>query len=314
MRHLTKFTLVFIFTLITVFSCKAGDDKNEYKTDPVTGVKYRFIKHDKEGVKPVLGDIAFVRIVYKREDDSLLFDSHAGGRSDSASIFPLSLISSFHGSLEEAITLMAKGDSASFMINADSIYLKAFKLKGIPPFVKKGSSLKFYIRLVRFETIKQMKDEQYAMIEQHKADVQKMENAEAVTIQTYLKNNNIKVKPMILDSLYILQRTGTSGKSVNEGDTLEVKYTGMLLDGTIFDQSDKGDGGKGTYKFLYKHNAQLIRGWLEVLPTMHEGEKVRILLPSGVAYGGNSAGKEIKPYSPLIFEIEVTKVISPLDK
>lgn len=313
MNHFGKVFSLLIVSILLAFNCKAGDEKNEYKTDLATGVKYLYIKHDAQAAKPVITDIAYVRIVYKRDDDSLLFDSHAG-KTDSTSIIPLSLQKSFRGSLEDAITLMASGDSASFLISTDSIYLKAFKLKEIPPFVKAHSYLKFYIKLVRFETLNQMKDEQYALLGKHKADAKKSQAAEAASIQKYLANNDLKIKPLILDSLYILQRTGTIGKEINDGDTIEIKYTGMLLDGTIFDQSDKGDGGKGTYKFQYKHNAQLIRGWIEVLATMHEGEKVRFLLPSSVGYGPSSAGKDIKPYSTLLFEIEVVKVISPFDK
>lgn len=314
MKNFNKSIAVFALTILAITTCFAGGVKNEYKTDAATGARYLYIKHDIKGAKPVMGDIAFVRIAYKRADDSLLFDSHANGRTDSTSIIPLSLQSTFRGSLEAGITLMAAGDSASFLISADSIYLKAFKLKAIPAYVKPGTDLKFYIKLVRFETVSQMKDEQYALIEKHKEDGKKMQAAEAVQINKYLADKNIKVKPWILDSLYIIQRIGTIGKPINEGDTIEIKYTGMFLDGTVFDQSDKGDGGKGTYKFQYKHNAQLIRGWLEVLPTLHEGEKVRFLLPSNVAYGANGAGKDIKPYTPLLFEIEVVRVISPLDK
>jgi len=314
MNKFKRFSAVFVLPVLLAFNCTAGGVKNDYKTDPATGVKYMYLKHDAKGLKPAIGDIAFVRIVYKRADDSVLFDSRSGGRTDSTSIIPLSLQKSFHGSLEDGITLMAIGDSASFIISADSIYLKAFKLKAVPPFVKAGSNLKFYIKLVRFETVKQMKDEQYALIEKRRVDAKNAQTAEGAAIQKYLADNNIKIKPWVLDSLYILQRTGTIGKQINEGDSVVVKYTGMLLDGTVFDQSDKGDGGKGTYTIQYKRNAQLIRGWIEVLGTMHEGEKVRVLLPSCVGYGPSAMGKDIKPYSPLLFEIEVVKVISPLDK
>ncbi len=316
MNYFTKLFSVLLFVVLATFNCIAGGpSKNTYSTDPATGVRYYFIKHDKKGAKPVMGNIGFVRIVYRRAtDDSLLFDSHGGGRTDSTSIIPLNLQPSFHGSIEEAITLMAAGDSASFLVSADSIYLKAFKLKVLPMFIKPGSDLKFYIKLVKFQTLKQLKDDQYAMMESKKAEIKKIQKAEAPSIAKYLSDNNIRVKPIMLDSMYVLERTGTIGKPVNEGDSVEVKYKGMLFDGTIFDQSDRGDGGKGTYKMQYKHNAQIIRGWIEVIGTMHEGEKVKILLPSSVAYGPYAAGNDIKPYTPLLFEIEVVKVVSPFDK
>lgn len=308
MNNLTKICPVLLIALSGAITATAGGPKNDYKTDPATGVKYLFFKQDKKGVKPKMGDIAYVRIVYKRADDSLLFDSHAGGRTDSTSIIPLSLVSSFKGSLEEGITMMAKGDSASFMISADSIYLKAFRMKVLPMFIKPGSSLKFYVKLVKFETLQQLKDEQYAMIEKRRMDIKQIRDAEAGTIEKYLKDRNIKVKPLMIDSLYVLERSGKPGKAIYEGDSIEVKYKGMLLDGTVFDST------KGTFKFLYKQNAQIIRGWLDVLATMHEGEKVRILLPSSTAYGPYAAGNDIKPYTPLLFDIEVVKVYSPYDK
>ena len=312
--NLRKFSSLVIVSILTAVNCHADGVKDEYKTDPATGVKYLFFKHDKKAAKPLMGDVAFIRLVYKRMDDSLLFDSRSGGRDDSTSMLPLTLKSGFHGSLEQGIAMMSVGDSASFLVSADSIYQKVFKLKEMPRFIKSGSYLKFYIKLVRFETQSQLKDEQYAMIEKRRSDMKKLHSAEGDSIKKYLTDKKINVKPVMVDSLYILQRSGTMGKPINEGDSIELKYTGMFLNGTIFDQSDKGDGGKGTIKVLYRHNAQLIKGWLEVLETMHEGEKVQFLLPSSMAYGSYGAGKNIKPYTPLLFEIEVLKVSSPFEK
>jgi FKBP-type peptidyl-prolyl cis-trans isomerase FkpA len=313
LNYIKKCSSLFLLAIITTFTCAAGDVKNDYKTDPATGVRYLFIKQNKKGIKPAMGDIAFVRLEYKREDDSLLFNSHAGGRTDSTSEIPLTIQATFHGCLEQGIAMMSVGDSASFLINADSIYLKVFKVKTFPKFIKEGSSLKFYIKLVRFETPSQLKDDQYAMIEKRRAEDKRVQSAETDSIKKYLADKNIKVKPTMVDSLYILQRTGTIGRPINIGDSVEVKYTGMFLDGSVFDQSDRGDGSKGTFKLVYTRNAKLIRGWIEVLQTMHEGEKVRFLLPSSLAYG--PAGmKAIKPYTPLLFELEVIKVSSPFDK
>jgi FKBP-type peptidyl-prolyl cis-trans isomerase FkpA len=314
LNQLVKLSSLLILTLPVVLNCTAGDVKSDYKIDPATGVRYIFYKHNSSGDKPALGDIAFVRISYKRDDDSLLFDSHSGGRTDSAAVIPLTLKSVFHASLEEGIAMMAAGDSASFLVSADSLYLKAFKLKALPHFIKNGSDLKFYIKLVKFESPAQLKDEQMAKIEKRREEMAKMQHSEADSIRKFLAKNNIIAKPLMVDSIYILERTGIPGKSVNDGDSILVKYTGMLLDGTVFDQSNKGDGGPGTYKLLYKHNAQLIHGWIDVLGSMHEGEKVKFLLPSSMAYGPFGAGKQIPPYTSLIFEIEILKVITPFDK
>lgn len=305
--------LSFLFTIPLVINCAAaGDTKNEYKTDPATGIKYLFFKHNEKGEKPVMGDVAYIRITYKTANDSLLFDSHSEGRTDSASLIPLTLRKSFEGCLEQGVSLMAVGDSASFLISADSIYLKAFRLKSLPPYIKQGSELKFYIKLVKFKTAKELNEEEYALIEKHREEMKKMQNEESTSIEKYLKDNKITVKPTMIDSLYILEHSGsTKGKPVEDGDSVVVKYTGQFLNGTVFDQSDRGDGGKGTFKFLLRYNAPIIRGWIEVLLNMHEGEKERVLFPSSLAYGPIGAGKTIRPFTPLLFEIEVVKVISP---
>lgn len=313
MNPFKRFFILSLLLVSAVFTSTAGNKEREYKTHAGTGVKYLFFKQDKKGPKPVMGDIAYVRIVYKTSTDSILFDSHEG-HTDSTSIIPLTLTSTFKGSLEQGITLMATGDSASFLVSADSIYLKLFKLKALPAYIKPGSDLKFYVKLLRFETPGELKTREYAMILQRRADMQKMKKAEADSIRKYLKERNIQVKPTMVDSMYILERTGTPGRPINEGDSVEIKYTGMFLDGTVFDQSDRGDGGPGTIKIVYRHNAKLIKGWLDVLETMHQGETVRVLLPSSLAYGSYGAGKDIKPYTPLLFEIKVIRVSSPFEQ
>ncbi len=316
MKRISWFSSSLVIVLLSVaLKSTAADGKIDYKKDPATGVRYLFFKQNSPAVKPAAGDIAFVCVTYKRDDDSLLFDSRTGGHTDSTGSFPLNLKSVFQGSLEQGIQMMSVGDSASFLINADSLYIKAFKLKALPHFIKEGSDLKFYVKLIRFATPDQLKDEQHTKVEKRFDELKKIQNSEADSIKRYLTKNNIKTKPTMVDSIYILERSGGNMiRPIEEGDSIEVKYTGMLLNGTIFDQSNKGDGGKATYKLLFKHNAQLIKGWIEVLSTMHEGEKVRFLLPSSMAYGPFGASKSIPAFTPLLFEIEVIKVISPFDK
>src|SRR6202020_2973127 len=103
---------------------------------------------------------------------------------------------------------------------------------------------------------------------------------------------------------------GTKGKGtqVQVGDSLEIKYKGMFLDGTVFDQSDKGPG-PGTFKVRYNKTMPLIQGWISVLGKMNEGDKVKILIPSKMAYGPQGRG-QIPPYAPLLFEMELVRLKS----
>lgn len=82
-------------------------------------------------------------------------------------------------------------------------------------------------------------------------------------------------------------------------DEVIVHYHGTLPDGTIFDSSvDRGE----TISFPLN---RVIKGWTEILQLMPVGSKWRVYIPHNLAYGDRSAGPYIKPYSALIFEIEL---------
>lgn len=97
---------------------------------------------------------------------------------------------------------------------------------------------------------------------------------------------------------YQVLNLGT-GTSVDISSTLTVKYTGRKLDGTVFDQTT----GDAT---LNSPLTSLIRGW-RVLLGMQKGAKVRIFVPSDLAYGTTGQGS-IAPNSVLDFDIELVDV------
>ncbi len=84
-------------------------------------------------------------------------------------------------------------------------------------------------------------------------------------------------------------------------DTVEVHYTGTLLDGTEFDSSIKR--GKPASFGL----GQVIPGWTEGLQLMRVGGKTRFFIPSDLGYGpGGTRG--IPPNSVLIFDVELLSI------
>lgn len=93
------------------------------------------------------------------------------------------------------------------------------------------------------------------------------------------------------------------GPKPGPSDKVTVHYHGTLLDGTIFDSSvDRGQ--PATFGVT-----QVIQGWEEGLQLMQQGAKWRLFIPSQLAYGERGAGKYIKPYSVLIFELELLEII-----
>ncbi|MBQ5751838.1 MAG: FKBP-type peptidyl-prolyl cis-trans isomerase [Bacteroidaceae bacterium] len=94
-----------------------------------------------------------------------------------------------------------------------------------------------------------------------------------------------------------------NGKKPSATDRVQCHYEGTLIDGTIFDSSIKrGEPA------VFGVN-QVIKGWVEALQLMQEGAKWRLYIPYDMAYGEHGAGEMIPPYSALIFDVELIRVL-----
>ena len=100
---------------------------------------------------------------------------------------------------------------------------------------------------------------------------------------------------------YIVLQEGTGNKPVATSN-VKVHYTGMFLDGKVFDSSvQRGE----TIDFGLN---QVIKGWTEGVQLMSEGSKYKFYIPSNLAYGERGAGGVIPPNTDLIFEVELIKI------
>mgnify|MGYP001055038255 CR=1 FL=1 len=89
------------------------------------------------------------------------------------------------------------------------------------------------------------------------------------------------------------------------GDTVSVHYTGTLYkDGSKFDSSrDRNSPFSVT---LGKR--QVIAGWEEGLLNMCEGERRKLIIPSGKGYGASGSGARIPGGATLVFEGELLEI------
>jgi FKBP-type peptidyl-prolyl cis-trans isomerase FkpA len=310
-RTTINFTL-FSFAVAALMTSCGGS--SSFKTDEATGVQYRFVKHADSGAKPVDGDVVHVVMLWtgknaKGDADSTYINSYEKGHGDSNHSIPIQLRKSFSGCLEQGIEMMCKGDSAVFQINADSLFLKTFRMPAErePAAAKTSHMFTFAIKLLSFQSKKDMMALQQAEMQKRMQEAQVLKGQEPAAITAYLQKNNFKGKPDA-DSIFYLKTIKGKGKQVKEGDSVSVGYTGMFLDGTIFDKSDKGQGTR-TLNLLYSKNMSLIKGWISILGKMHEGDKVTVLIPSAMAYGPQGRAT-IAPYTPLVFDMELVSVKS----
>lgn len=148
--------------------------------------------------------------------------------------------------------------------------------------------------------------------------------------QTYVKERSEAIKTKALEEKYgenkaagekflaenktkegvVTTESGLQYKIIKEGkgeiptkdSKVKVNYKGTLIDGTEFDSS-------------YKRNApatfradQVIKGWTEALTMMPVGSKWELYIPQELAYGARETGGQIKPFSTLIFEVELVGI------
>lgn len=112
------------------------------------------------------------------------------------------------------------------------------------------------------------------------------------------KKAGVKTLPSGVQYKVIKEGNGAMPKDTS---LVTVNYEGRLIDGTVFDSSYK----RGQAVDLRAN--QVIKGWTEALVHMPVGSVWEVYIPQELAYGEREAG-QIKPYSPLIFKIELISV------
>ncbi len=116
-------------------------------------------------------------------------------------------------------------------------------------------------------------------------------------LQDYFTENNITPQKTASGLYYVVTEQGTP---IQNGETITVNYEGKLLSGKIFDSSF----GKQPFSFPVG-TGRVIQGWDEGIPLIGKGGKGTLYIPSHLGYGSRATGSIIKPYSILVFRVEV---------
>ena len=156
-------------------------------------------------------------------------------------------------------------------------------------------------------TEQQMKDTlskfQKDLMAKRAAQFEAQSNANKEKGDAFLSQNKVKAGVVTLPSglQYKIITAGTGTKALKD-DEVTVEYTGRLIDGTVFDSTDKA-GKPAVFKV-----SQVIPGWTEALQLMPAGSTWEIYVPANLAYGARNVGGPIGPNETLIFNVHLISV------
>ncbi|MBI9066160.1 MAG: FKBP-type peptidyl-prolyl cis-trans isomerase [Salinivirgaceae bacterium] len=270
--------LIAVFCFSICVSCGS-----KFKIDD-SGLSFKFIIENTDNQKPIEGDVLSIKFKYTDASGNVIEESD---------LFRTQLKKPSHegGSIEDALAMMHKGDSAIFLIKAKSYYTKSRK-ESLPERFNSDAMLTFYIKLVDIKSYEDFKTERQT----HYISGEKYEER---MLNEFLEKTNITIEPTT-SGMYVLELRKGTGKKPEPGKKVSVHYMGYFIDGNIFDSSYEREK---PYIFRYGLG-EVIQGWDEGLSYMNVGGKYKLVIPSHLAYGGVQNGP-IPPYTTLIFEIEL---------
>jgi FKBP-type peptidyl-prolyl cis-trans isomerase FklB len=121
--------------------------------------------------------------------------------------------------------------------------------------------------------------------------------------EKFLADNAKKEGVKVLESgvQYKVLKEGT-GIMPKDTSLVKVHYEGKTIDGKVFDSTYKRNQPAD-----FRAN-QVIKGWTDALVHMPAGSVWEVYIPQELAYGERQQGADIKPFSMLIFKIELLEV------
>lgn len=142
----------------------------------------------------------------------------------------------------------------------------------------------------------------FATAPAHAADPALSLDANAAFLRANAEKPGVVVRPSGLQ--YSIIKSGFGGRAAPT-DEVKVQYTGMLINGKVFDGTEPMTPATFTVN-------KLIPGWTEALGLMRVGDKWHLVIPANMAYGARGAGDGlIPPNQVLVFDMELLEANRP---
>lgn len=194
----------------------------------------------------------------------------------------------------------------------ETVYMNEINIIRVGKTAKKWKADKVFLEAIAAS--EKEESERVAKVAALKANAPKARKDKAAELKM------LETKALALPSgIKIYSKNLSTGAKPNNGDMVDVNYSGFLTDGTLFDSSykevsmkfDKYDERRdtsGNYKPLkikYDPNMGMIAGFKEALLTMSYGDELVVFIPPSLGYGNRGSGGAIPANADLIFEIKM---------
>ena len=272
------------------------------------GALYQVFTHN-TGDKIKVNDVITFQFIEKTDKDSVLRSTYQAGQLAQVQVVAPQSV----GDMMEIFPLLALKDSVLVKVPTDSIFAGHEDKR--PPFFLKGSYINFTLKIEKVQSLNDAIAERNAAQAEQKAMIEKMKASEKTDADKYIADHKLVLKTTASGLKYVITQPSKGLKPL-KGDTLLVNYAGRTLDGKLFDSSIEEVAKAGglqqpgrTYEPIQVivGTGGVIQGWDEGLLLLNEGSKATFVIPSTLGYGEQGSG-DIRPYSTMVFDIELVKV------
>jgi hypothetical protein len=149
-------------------------------------------------------------------------------------------------------------------------------------------TLVYYLRVDRIRSLKDLEDDRLKELDY---------------LDRWIRIDSVKAAYAEIDGIYFRSLVPGDTAAVRRGNEIVIHYRGRTIQGEVFDDSRRMSA---PLRFVYGTEGQVLPGIDVALANMHLGEKAEVILPSWMAFGrSGSADGRVKPYSTVIYQIEV---------
>lgn len=276
-----KSFLIFSLLIFSLFSCKEKENNSDFTTTE-KGFKFKHCVENKTSPKVKVGDIILGEIEI-RQNDSILYSNF--GSPNRLFKVNADTVSDF----DKLLLNVHIGDSIIIEPPLDTIVPFVENIVPLP-----GDKIRFYIKIHQIISQKELTEHDKQVIENQRKE-------DSILASFVLrKYPNAEKKS---SGLYILNHIQTQDVKAEYGDIISVYYS---VSDTTNKVLDSNKDLQNPFEFILGDDG-LIAGWSEGLSYMKKGEKMKILIPSKLAYGESGYGA-IAPNTPLIFELNLVEV------